>query len=442
MLWDNVCKHIHAQIGDAEYTSWIKPLLFKSIDNGTILIECPSLFVKHWIESNLLRTMEKAFKDCLPDVKSIHIKLAVNSNKKNKSNDITNNSPPTGESAPIATQNVEARYTFDNFVVGKPNEFAYAAALKIAESPKVQFNPLFLYGGVGLGKTHLMHAIANRIKQVNPKRRVVYLSAEQFMYEFIKAIRSKDTMSFKAQFRNIDVLMVDDVQFFSTANATQEEFFHTFNVLIDNNKQIIISADKSPSDLENIEERLKSRMNWGLVADIHPTTYELRLGILQNKVEKLEYNVPNTVLEFLACKITSNVRELEGALNRVMAYAELVGKEIDLDLVIYALRDVLRAQEKIITASDIQERVSEYYGLKRSDLKSACRRKTISRPRQLAMYLCKQMTPMSLPDIGREFGGKDHTSVLYAVNNVEKLKKIDPNLSKELDTITRTLNAS
>lgn len=441
MLWEDVCKKIQAQIGEAEFKSWIKPLVFKSIEEDIVCIECPSLFIKNWIEANLMNTLEKCFSLCLPNIKSARIRLIVNSSKKNKE---TENAVilPTAVAEPIDTQNVDMRYTFDNFVVGKPNELAYAAALKIAESQKVQFNPLFLYGGVGLGKTHLMHAIANRIKRVNPKRRVVYLSAEQFMYEFIKAIRSKDTMSFKAQFRNIDVLMVDDVQFFSTANATQEEFFHTFNVLIDNNKQIIISADKSPSDLENIEERLKSRMNWGLVADIHPTTYELRLGILQNKVERTEYEIPNTVLEFLACKITSNVRELEGALNRVMAHAELVGKDIDLDLVIYALKDVLKAQEKIITVGDIQERVSEYYGLKRSDLKSACRRKSISRPRQMAMYFCKQMTPMSLPEIGREFGGKDHTSVLYAVNNVEKLRKLDPHFSKELETLSRMLNAS
>lgn len=440
MLWEDVCNKIQVKIGEAEFKSWIKPLVFKSIDNDMVCIECPSLFIKNWIEANLMPTLENCFKACLPDVKSVRIKLIVNSNKKNK--ELDSLTAPVIPIEPVTTQNVDTRYTFDNFVVGQPNELAYAAALKIAESQKVQFNPLFLYGGVGLGKTHLMHAIANRIKQVNPKRRVVYLSAEQFMYEFIKAIRSKDTMGFKSQFRNIDVLMVDDVQFFSTANATQEEFFHTFNVLIDNNKQIIISADKSPSDLENIQERLKSRMNWGLVADIHPTTYELRLGILQSKVEKTEYAVPNTVLEFLACKITSNVRELEGALNRVMAHAELVGKDIDLDLVIYALKDVLKAQEKIITVNDIQECVSEYYGLKRSDLKSACRRKSISRPRHMAMYLCKHMTPMSLPEIGREFGGKDHTSVMYAVNNVEKLKKLDLHFSKELETLSRMLNAS
>jgi chromosomal replication initiator protein len=441
MLWEDVCNKIQVKIGEAEFKSWIKPLVFKSIDDGTVCIECPSLFIKNWIEAHLMLTLKNCLTACLPDMKSIRVKLIVNSNKKSREPDNIA-VLPTAIVEPVATQSVDTRYTFDNFVVGKPNELAYAAALKIAESQKVQFNPLFLYGGVGLGKTHLMHAIANRIKQVNPKRRVVYLSAEQFMYEFIKAIRSKDTMGFKSQFRNIDVLMVDDVQFFSTANATQEEFFHTFNVLIDNNKQIIISADKSPSDLENIQERLKSRMNWGLVADIHPTTYELRLGILQSKVEKTEYTVPNMVLEFLACKITSNVRELEGALNRVMAHAELVGKDIDLDLVIYALKDVLKAQEKIITVNDIQECVSEYYGLKRSDLKSACRRKSISRPRHMAMYFCKQMTPMSLPEIGREFGGKDHTSVMYAVNNVEKLKKLDPHFSKELDTISRMLNAS
>ncbi|MDR1597328.1 MAG: chromosomal replication initiator protein DnaA [Holosporales bacterium] len=334
---------------------------------------------------------------------------------------------------------LDLRFTFENFVVGKPNEFAYAAATRVAESESVQFNPLFLYGGVGLGKTHLMHAIAWNISTKSPSRRVVYMSAEKFMYQFIRAIRYHDTMAFKEQFRSVDVLMIDDFQFIGGKETTQEEFFHTFNTLVDNNRQIIISADKSPSDLENIGERLKSRLAWGLVADIHPTTYELRLGILQSKAEMLNLSAPKEVFDFLATKITSNVRELEGALNRIMAHSFLVGRDVTLESTQEVLKDILRSNERYITIEDIQRRVSEFFSIKTADLLSSRRVRSLVRPRQVAMYLSKELTAKSLPEIGRKFGGKDHATVIYAMKKVLELCESDAEFAHDLDTLRTSL---
>ncbi len=339
---------------------------------------------------------------------------------------------------------LDPRFTFENFVVGKPNELANAAARRIAEaaagpSRSVPYNPLFLYGGVGLGKTHLMHAIAWHIRRENPSRRVIYLSAEKFMYQFIRALRFKDTMAFKEQFRSVDVLMIDDVQFISGKDSTQEEFFHTFNALVDQNRQIVISADKSPSDLEGMEERLKSRLGWGLVADLHPTTYELRLGILQAKAEQTKTAVPPKLLEFLAHKITSNVRELEGALNRIFAHTQLVGRAITLEGAQEVLHDLLRANDRRVTIDEIQKRVAEHYNIRLSDMHSARRARAVARPRQVAMYLCKQLTPRSLPEIGRKFGGRDHTTVMHAVRKIEELRTADRSLAEDIELLRRML---
>jgi chromosomal replication initiator protein len=302
----------------------------------------------------------------------------------------------------------------------------------------VRFNPLFLYGGVGLGKTHLMHAIAWHIRKRQPNRKVVYLSAERFMYEFIRALRLKETVAFKERFRSIDVLMVDDVQFFSGKDSTQEEFFHTFNALIDQNSQVVISADKSPNDL-TVEDRVKSRLAWGLVADIHPTTYELRLGILQSKAEQAQAKVPPNVLEFLAHRITSNVRELEGALTRLLAHADFVGRPITLDSAQEVLKDLLRANNRQVTIEEIQKRVAEHYNIKFGDMHSPRRARAVARPRQVAMYLAKALTSRSLPEIGRKFGGRDHTTVMHAVRKVEELRATDPNFNEDVELLRRMI---
>jgi chromosomal replication initiator protein len=334
---------------------------------------------------------------------------------------------------------LDPRFTFANFIVGKPNELAFAAARRVAEASVVPFNPLFLYGGVGLGKTHLMHAIAWHIRETRPDRRVIYLSAEKFMYQFIRALRYKDTVAFKDQFRSVDVLMIDDVQFIAGKDNTQEEFFHTFNALVDQNHQVIISADKSPNDLEGMEERMKSRLGWGLVADIHPTTYELRLGIMQAKAEQLEVPIPQKVLEFLAHKITSNVRELEGALNRIGAYAKLVGRPVTLENTQDALHDILRANDRRVTIEEIQKRVAEHYNIRLSEMYSARRARAVARPRQVAMYLAKQLTARSLPEIGRKFGGRDHTTVMHAVRKVDELRSTDRGFAEDIELLRRML---
>jgi chromosomal replication initiator protein len=284
-----------------------------------------------------------------------------------------------------------------------------------------------------------MHAIAWAIRKRDPDRRVLYLSAEKFMYQFIRALRFKDTMAFKEQFRSVDVLMIDDVQFISGKDSTQEEFFHTFNALVDQNRQVVISADKSPSDLEGMEERLRSRLGWGLVADIHPTTYELRLGILQAKAEGMRVQMPTKVLEFLAHKITSNVRELEGALNRIVAHSELVGRAITLESTQEVLHDLLRANDRRVTIDEIQKRVAEHYNIRLSDMSSARRARAVARPRQVAMYLAKQLTQRSLPEIGRKFGGRDHTTVMHAVRKVEELVATDASFSEDVELLRRML---
>jgi len=334
---------------------------------------------------------------------------------------------------------LDPRFKFNNFVVGKPNELAYAAARRVADSPTATYNPLFLYGGVGLGKTHLMHAIAWQIREQQPDRKVVYLSAEKFMYYFIRALRFQDTMAFKEQFRSVDVLMIDDVQFINGKESTQEEFFHTFNDLVDNNRQVVVSADKSPSDLEGMEERLRSRLGWGLVADIHATTYELRLGILHAKKDELGAIVPDKVLEFLAHKITSSVRELEGALNRVAAHSSLIGRDITLETCQEVLHDLLRASDRRITIEEIQKRVAEHFNIRLADMHSARRSRAVARPRQVAMYLSKQLTSRSLPEIGRKFGGRDHTTVMHAVNKVEELRGGDIVFAEDVDLLRRML---
>ena len=316
----------------------------------------------------------------------------------------------------------------------------------VAERGPVSFNPLFLYGGVGLGKTHLMHAIAWEVKASNPEARVLYLSAEQFMYRFVSALRFKDMHGFKEMFRSVDMLMVDDVQFISGKDSTQEEFFHTFNALVEQQKQIVISADRAPGEIDGLEERIKSRLQWGLVVDLHPTDYELRLGILQAKAEaQLERNpgvrIGQGVMEFLAHRISSNVRVLEGALNRLFAYAELVGREIDLDMTQECLTDLLRVSERKVTIDEIIRKVADHYNLRMSDLLSARRARQVARPRQVAMYLAKTLTSRSLPDIGRRFGGRDHTTVIHAVRKIEELRAADVQIAEDVELLRRMLEA-
>ena len=449
--WARVRGRLRAEFGEATYRSWLKPLTLKQVDGGCVSVSVPTRFVRDWVAQNYADRITAVWNQMNTEVRRIEVvvdatrpsedrtsfKEAAAGKPAAEAEDVPPPVPADDRNAFSAP--LDPRFTFKNFVVGKPNEFAHAAARRVAEADKVSFNPLFLYGGVGLGKTHLMHAIAWHLRMREPNRRVIYLSAEKFMYQFIRALRFKDTMAFKEQFRSVDVLMIDDVQFISGKESTQEEFFHTFNTLVDQNRQVIISADKSPSDLEGMEERLRSRLGWGLVADIHPTTYELRLGILDSKSEQLGAAIPRKVMEFLAHRITSNVRELEGALNRIVAHATLVGRDISLEMTQEVLHDLLRATDRRVTIEEIQKRVAEHYNIRLSDMHSARRARAVARPRQVAMYLAKQLTTRSLPEIGRKFGGRDHTTVMHAVKKVEELRSLDSSFGDDVELLRRML---
>lgn len=430
--WQSIQGRLIEEYGEATYLSWLKPLSVVDHQNGCVRLAAPNAFTRDWVKNNYAERVKIILQSVNDNVAQLDVILTETEKKKAVPDEALFDMADVGS-------HLDARFTFDNFVVGKPNELAHAAARKVAESASVTFNPLFLYGGVGLGKTHLMHAIAWHITKCHPTRKVLYMSAEKFMYQFVRALRFKDTVAFKDYFRSVDVLMIDDVQFISGKESTQEEFFHTFNALVDQNRQIIISADKSPSDLEGMEERLKSRLGWGLVADIHPTTYELRLGILQSKAEQLNIPVPQKVLEFLAHKISSNIRELEGALTRVVAHSTLVGREITLDSTQDVLRDLLRAHDRQVTIDDIQRKVSEYYSIRVSDMHSPRRIRTVARPRQVAMYLSKILTSRSLPEIGRKFGGRDHTTILHAVKKIEDLMAKEKRMCEDIELLTRML---
>ncbi len=457
--WDTVLEKLRQTYGDTIFKSWLKPLSFVGIKNGEALISVPTRFMRDWISAHYLPAItqflereeatitkvELIVRPREPQIVKPRPQETVVESQAEMKHEASSTPIRVNESAVSSMERIGApldpRFTFDNFVVGKPNELAFAAAKRVAESTSVVqgCNPLFLYGGVGLGKTHLMHAIAWHIRRNNPERRVMYLSAEKFMYQFIRAIRFNDSISFKEQFRSVDVLMIDDVQFISGKDSTQEEFFHTFNALIDQSKQLVISGDRSPSDLDGIEERIRSRLGWGLVADIHTTNYELRLGILQTKVEKMGCSVSHKVLEFLAHKITSNIRELEGALNRVVAHATLVGRDITIDTTQEVLRDLLRANDRRVNVEDIQRTVAGHYNIKVSDMHSARRSVAVARPRQIAMYLSKQLTAKSLPEIGRKFGGKDHTTVMHAIKRVEELSSKDHEIREDIELLNRML---
>lgn len=445
-IWSDVLRDLTLRFGEGVYRSWFSKV---SVVGGTIdkiTFAVPTQFIKDWIKTNYFDFINQLCNHYDPNICSVEL-IVKNVDRQQlpdfnafiaKNEKLLLNEETTDT---IFSSNLDPRFTFDNFVVGTTNELAYAAARAVAESKSavVESNPLFLYGGVGLGKTHLMHAIAWHIKANNPSRKVIYMSAEKFMYQFVKALRNKEILSFKEQFRSVDVLMIDDIQFICGKNSTQEEFFHTFNTLIDNNRQMVISCDRSPSDLDDIEDRIKSRLGWGLVADVHSTTYELRLGILQSKIEQMNTKVPNDVIAFLASKITSNVRELEGALNKVIAHSTLIGREITLDSAKEILKDLLRSNERYITIEDIQKQIAERYNVKVSDLSSARRHRSVARPRQIAMYLSKVLTTKSLCEIGKKFNKKDHTTVLHACRQIEKLSLTDPELTEEIKILTRVI---
>lgn len=447
--WGQVRQGLQATVGKNNYTNWIEPLEFATLRDGVATFLVPTNFMGNWVSTNFGDQIKAHMAKAGADISRVEFSVPTrvrSAAEPNPKRPEPTREPVGAANAEIPGAPLDPRFTFDSFVVGKPNELAHAAARRVAEGGPVTFNPLFLYGGVGLGKTHLMHAIAWDLRLQSPELNVVYLSAEQFMYRFVQALRERKMMDFKELFRSVDVLMVDDVQFIAGKDSTQEEFFHTFNALIDQSKQIIISADRAPGEIENLEERIASRLSYGLVVDLHPTDYELRLGILQQKVEhhRRQYKdlvLADGVLEFLAHRISTNVRVLEGALTRLFAFASLVGREITLELAQDCLADILRASDRKITVEEIQRRVSEHYNIRLSEMIGPKRMRTIARPRQIAMYLSKQLTSRSLPEIGRRFGGRDHTTVMHGVRRIEELKTIDNQIAEDLELLRRSLEA-
>ncbi|QKX01636.1 chromosomal replication initiator protein DnaA [Wolbachia endosymbiont of Cruorifilaria tuberocauda] len=434
VAWEKIQSYLHDLYGEAIYNSWLSSLRFISSNNKEVLLSAPTRFIKEWVTVHYMEKILSLWQSEDKNIRSIDIQVT-----KEKNLTLNTLAKSKEENSHSLGSPLDPRFTFDNFVIGKPNELAFTAAKRVAESvdPISGSNPLFLYGGVGLGKTHLMHAIAWHIAN-SPltKRKVAYLSAEKFMYQYVTALRSKDIMLFKEQFRSVDVLMIDDVQFISGKDSTQEEFFHTFNALIDQNKQLVISADRSPSDLDGVEERIKSRLGWGLVADINETTFELRLGILHAKVEQMNMYIPDDVLEFLARNIKSNIRELEGALNKV-AHTSLIGRSMTVESASETLADLLRSNHKPITIAEIQRKIAEFFNIRIADMHSNRRLRGLVRPRQVAMYFAKKFTQKSLLDIGRSFGGRDHATVIHAVKQIENFIKTDSNFADEINQLKK-----
>jgi chromosomal replication initiator protein len=458
--WGEIRDTFRGEIGEASYQSWIGVLTLDTVEHDIVHLAAPNRFICERVSGRFGPRLQELWQSRTPGVRSIG--FVVRSCEGVASAPIAvpaNDQPVAAPRLSLSADDSEAqtshvptsftldkRYRFDSFVVGQSNELANAAARRVAESdsPAAAFNPLFLYGGVGLGKTHLMHAIACEALERNPDRRVLYLTAEKFMHRFVSALRYKDTFAFKDEFRSVDLLLIDDFQFIAGKASTQEEFFHTFNALIDGNRQIVISADRSPNDLEDVEERIKSRLNWGLVADIGPTDYELRLGILQSKIEEAAAANPGLtvepkVLEFVAHRVSANARVLEGALNRLVAHATLVGRPITLDMAHETLGDLVRAFDRRLTIDEIQRKVAEHYNIRLSDMLSPRRARAIARPRQIAMFLCKELTNKSLPDIGRKFGGRDHTTIMHGIKRIAQLSDEDASLREDVAVLRRSL---
>ncbi len=441
--WGLVRAHLLSDVGEKTFNSWLKPLQLIAIQSGEVRLSVPSRFMADWVKNHFAGRLRHAFAQHIPGIRDVVIDVSA----------LAAVIPADEAEIPVAAlpdaadaSNFEPRYNFDNFVVGKSNELAFNAAHTLASAvtsgKTAGFNPLFLHGPTGLGKTHLMHAIGSQVLAANPKAKVVYLSAEKFMVEFLAALRARDTISFKQRLRSADLLMVDDVQFIAGKESTQEEFFHTMNEIISAGRWLVISADRSPQNLEGIESRILSRLAWGLVADINPADFELRYNILRAKLAAMPgAQVPDDVVQFLARKIVANVRELEGALNRVIAYGNLVGRKLDLDFTREVLADVLRAHSRKLTIDEIQRRVADHYALKINDLISPRRAREVARPRQVAMYLAKMLTPRSLPEIGRRFGGRDHTTVMHAVKRIEELRATDHELDRDINHLRRALDS-
>ncbi len=426
--WATVLSILKDEIPIITYDTWIKALSPVSMDDNTIVLKIRTSFQKDYIDRRYLDFIKTAFRHVTG--KDYDVKIISG---------ITIPDPTVEKNQNNRNNFLNPKYTFDTFVIGKSNELAHAAALAVAENPGNAYNPLFLYGGVGLGKTHLMHAIGNYITSKNENAKVIYITTEKFTNELIQAIQNNMTEDFRLKYRSIDVLLIDDIQFLMSKERSQEEFFHTFNELYENHKQIVICSDRPPKDINPLEDRLKSRFEWGLIADIGKPDYETRYAILRKKSQLDNIKIDDEILSTIALKVESNIRELEGTLNKIIALASLTNSEITMQLAENAIADLNQSQDKVINIDYIQNVVAKYYNLDQNDFKIKRRSGDIAYPRQIAMYLCKQLTTSTLVDIGKQFGGRDHTTVLYACNRIEKEISINPNTKMIVDNIKKMI---
>ena len=439
--WESIRNGLRRDLGARTFDGWLKPAQLGTLDpdSGTLELLMPSKFMADWVSSHFGDRLTLAWRATLPVVRAVTVVAASDAPRPAPLLILEDIPAPAGERDPAAP-NFDSRYRFETFVVGKANEVAATAARTLATADAVNFNPLFIHGGTGRGKTHLLHAIGHAFGERHRGRKIVSMSAEKFMVEFIRALKENDTIGFKSRLRGADLLLIDDVQFIAGKDSTQEEFFHTMNEIIGAGKRLVITSDRAPQDLDGIAPRILSRLSWGLVADINSADFELRYNIILTKLAALPaVEMPRGVVEFLARRVTSSVRELEGALNRIAAYAMMTGRDIDVAFVEEVLANVLRANQRRISIDEIQTQVAEHYRIRKAEMTSARRAREVARPRQVAMYLSKQLTPKSLPDIGRRFGGRDHTTVIHAVRQIEKLRASDSELDADIRLLTRQL---
>ena len=433
-IWDGALPLLKLELTEVSFNTWIKSIEPLTLTDNNFYLMVPNDFTKGILESRYMDLLVNALKEVSPEEYKVILVLPKDAEKYINPKEARDNE--SGESRGA----LNAKYTFDSFVIGNSNRFAHAACLAVAEAPANAYNPLFIYGGVGLGKTHLMHAIGHFILSQTPGAKVLYVSSEKFTNELITSIQTNKNVEFRNRYRNVDILLVDDIQFIAGKESTQEEFFHTFNTLHESNKQIIISSDRPPKEIPTLEDRLRSRFEWGLIADIQPPDLETRVAILRKKAEQEKIEVENDVLLFIAQRIQSNIRELEGALIRILAYSTLNNNRLDIDIADEALKDIIaNNRPRTITPSLIMEIVSSYYSIRMEDFKSKKRNRAVSFPRQVAMFLCRELTDLSLPKIGEEFGGRDHTTVIHAYEKISNDITYNGELSKTISQIRNEL---
>jgi len=440
-LWHAALANIEKKISKPSFDTWLKSTKAHSLQGDLLIITAPNEFARDWLEERYSQLIAGILYEITGE--ELSVKFIIPQNQKEAENDVQ--LPPKkvkkdDDHGEFPQGILNQKYTFDTFVIGSGNRFAHAASLAVAEAPAKAYNPLFIYGGVGLGKTHLMHAIGHYVLDHNPAAKVVYLSSEKFTNEFINSIRDNKAENFRNKYRNVDILLIDDIQFLAGKESTQEEFFHTFNALHEESKQIIISSDRPPREIPTLEDRLRSRFEWGLITDITPPDLETRIAILRKKAKAEGLDIPNEVMLYIANQIDSNIRELEGALIRVVAYSSLINKDINADLAAEALKDIIPSSKpKVITILDIQKTVGELFSIKLEDFKAKKRTKSLAFPRQIAMYLSRELTDYSLPKIGEEFGGRDHTTVIHAHEKISKLLQTDAQLQRQMKELHELL---